>query len=182
LKMRPAANGHGKPVIFQIAGFSNSGKTTFVSKLVKVLSAENCKVVTIKHHGHGGRPEVPDQKDSTRHIASGAAASLVQGGGRIVLQAEKEEWPLLEQIELLSFFKPDIILIEGYKHADFPKAVFVRDHHGAKHLSVLDNVVAVYYWERNVLAGLTENRPCFHINDETGLSWLKDYLLEMVRQ
>ena len=38
------------------------------------------KVATIKHHGHGGFPEVA-QKDSERHRKAGAIVSSVEGAG-----------------------------------------------------------------------------------------------------
>lgn len=45
--------------ILQIVGYQNSGKTTLMEKLIQALTYEGMKVATIKHHGHGGYPEVP---------------------------------------------------------------------------------------------------------------------------
>lgn len=68
-----------EPVIFQVSGYQNSGKTTLINKLISGLKEKGLSVITIKHHGHGGKPEAPEGKDSTSHIESGAAASLVEG-------------------------------------------------------------------------------------------------------
>ena len=38
-----------KPFILQICGYKNTGKTTFLNKLVKFFTAHNFKVGTIKH-------------------------------------------------------------------------------------------------------------------------------------
>lgn len=50
------------PIIVQVVGFQNSGKTTFVKKLLQELSKQNIYVATIKHHGHGGKPDVVEKK------------------------------------------------------------------------------------------------------------------------
>ncbi len=57
--------------ILQIVGYQNSGKTTLVEKVVYALAEQNMKVATIKHHGHGGFPEV--------------AQKIVKGTERLVL-------------------------------------------------------------------------------------------------
>jgi molybdopterin-guanine dinucleotide biosynthesis adapter protein len=179
LRTLSEANGHGKPIIFQIAGYSNSGKTAFITKLINLLKAE-WKVATLKHHGHGGKPEVTDEKDSHQHISAGAIASIVEGGGRILLQAEGLSWTLQEQIQLLSFFNTDLILIEGYKQEDFPKVVLLRKQEECELLQKLSNVMAVYYWDKEILKNKQTNLPCFHIDDEQGLTWLKDHLNKRV--
>lgn len=178
MKTQPEANGHGNPIIFQIVGYSNSGKTTFLSKLIGRLSSEKLRVVTLKHHGHGGQPELLTGKDSSRHIEAGATASIVEGGGRFILHAEQETWTLSEQIRLLTCLQPDYILIEGYKRADYPKAVLLRDPKDHELLETLTNVVAVFYWEHEVLLNPKNNIPSFHIDDENGQVWLKKYLTD----
>ena len=65
-----------RPFIFQMVGYHNSGKTTFMNKLLSCLKAEGIKTVTIKHHGHGGKPAVVEETDSALHISAGAVASL----------------------------------------------------------------------------------------------------------
>lgn len=182
MKIQPEAFGLGKqkPFIFQLVGYSNSGKTTFITKLVDCLSLENKKVVTLKHHGHGGQPAVMTEKDSSQHIKAGAIASLVEGDGRIVLQSDRQAWPLLEQLELLSFFQPDFIIIEGYKNEDYPKAVLVKNSEDCELLDTLTNLVAVFYWDE-AFPTISKNNelPYFHMNDQAGLKWLKDYLIKM---
>ena len=46
------------PSILQIVGYQNKRKTTLVEKIVHALAERKIKVATIKHHGHGGFPEV----------------------------------------------------------------------------------------------------------------------------
>lgn len=179
MKTASEVNGLGKlkPVAFQFVGFKNSGKTTLLSKLVNKLTTEDWTVITVKHHGHGGKPDFPKGKDTSLHIEAGAYASLVAGGGRMILQVEQEGMSLKDQIELLSFFKVDFLLIEGHKQEDYPKAVLLRNQNDLELLKKLENIVVVFFWEDELKANL-EGIPHFHIYDEAGQYWLKNYLTD----
>lgn len=171
-----------EPVIFQVSGFQNSGKTTLVNKLISGLKEQGVSVVTIKHHGHGGKPHVLEGKDASRHIESGASASLVEGGGRLILQAEKEKWNLEEQIEIAIKFKPDIIIIEGHKQAAYPKIFLLKDTADKELLQQLKNIQAVLYWDSEIKS--LENDfypiPFFSIHDPKGPEWLISYLKNQI--
>ncbi|MCM3602387.1 molybdopterin-guanine dinucleotide biosynthesis protein B [Robertmurraya korlensis] len=131
-----------KPVIVQVVGFQNSGKTTFVKKLLQELSKHKINVATIKHHGHGGKPDVVEKKDSSEHIHSGAFASLVEGEGRLLLQVEKDKWNVQEQIHILCTMNPEVILIEGHKNETYDKIVLLRNKEDFDALKSLENVMA----------------------------------------
>lgn len=167
-----------KPYVFQIVGFQNSGKTTFIRKLIQQLSLEKFEVVTIKHHGHGGKPEVNEDKDSSQHIKAGAVASLVEGEGRLILHGEREQWSLEEQIKILTILKPDFILVEGHKYENFPKAVIVRRKEDVKLLSQLKEIKMVLSWDESLLAGysLHKNFELCNINDPSTIKSLVEYL------
>lgn len=170
-----------KPVIFQVAGFQNSGKTTLSLKLIERLSALGHKVATIKHHGHGGKPEVSEKKDSVQHVCAGAAASLVAGEGRIIVQAEQKEWSLEEEIELLTFFAPDVILIEGYKKKSYDKAVILRNEADLELLQTLDGVKIIFYREPVLADRLNESAvPVYCNGDEGGLTWITNYIVKQL--
>jgi molybdopterin-guanine dinucleotide biosynthesis protein B len=156
-----------KPAILQIVGYQNSGKTTMIIKLIEALSGLGFKTVTIKHHGHGGKPADVEQKDSTRHLSAGAAASIVEGGGSLILQADSISFTLDEQIKLLCLsINPDVILIEGHKQANYPKLLMVRDPEDLSLLHQVSNVQAVIYWNKAVKECLTTvNIPCFAMED-----------------
>lgn len=148
-----------------------------MTKLVDCLSRENKKVVTLKHHGHGGKPDIFDEKDSSLHIKAGAYASLVEGDGRILLQAEKQGWTLKEKIELLSFLHPDFIIIEGHKNENYPKAVIVKHSEDLELLDVLNNIIAVFYWNEAIVTKKNNDIPYMNLHDEASLFWLRDYLI-----
>jgi len=163
-----------KPVILQIVGFQNSGKTTFVSKLIKELKIKHIQPATIKHHGHGGKPEEAGQKDSDKHLSAGAVAALVEGDGRLILHAETTESTLAKQIELLTCLHPDVIIIEGHKQEGYPKILMLRDKEDLGLLKAVTNVMAIVYWKEGMKEYLNKqtDAPCFSINDQQVFNWL----------
>src|SRR5699024_11576702 len=63
-------------------GYKNRAKTTLVSNWIRLATSIKLKVAVIKHHGHGAKLAMPDEKkDSMQYIAAGADTSLVSGGG-----------------------------------------------------------------------------------------------------
>lgn len=162
-----------RPILFQVVGYQDSGKTTLTLKLIERLTKDGLKVATIKHHGHGGKPDVLEQKDSGLHISAGAHASLVEGGGRLLLQAENSEWQLEDKIGLLSFLKTDVILIEGHKREGFQKALLLKDEEDLQLVPELENIKVILTRKPDLLEQLEKfNLPAFHIEDEEGLEWM----------
>lgn len=158
------------PSILQIVGYQNSGKTTLVEKIVHALAERKIKVATIKHHGHGGFPEVA-QKDSERHRKAGAVVSSVEGAGLLSLSSLREEWSLQEIIRLYEFFEVDTILIEGYKKESYPKVVLLRSEEDVELLHKVENIVAVITWY-DAPTNLREKYKVFHIaEDELYIDW-----------
>lgn len=112
--------------IVGIAGWKNSGKTTLVEALVRVLTARGYRVSTIKHAHHAFDIDVPG-KDSHRHREAGAREVLVASGQRWALMHELrgENEPSLE--DLLARLSPcDLVLVEGFKRDAHPKIEVVR--------------------------------------------------------
>jgi molybdopterin-guanine dinucleotide biosynthesis adapter protein len=164
--------------IFQVVGFQNSGKTTFLNNLLEKLNEDNIRTGTIKHHGHGGKPEINEKKDSAKYSNTGAIASLVEGEGRLLLQAEKENWALEEQIEILTPFNLDLILIEGHKYASFSKAVIIRNENDLGLLDRLKGIVVVLFRDESLRKKHKQNInvPHFDINDSESYIWIIQYI------
>ncbi|PKG22272.1 molybdopterin-guanine dinucleotide biosynthesis protein B [Niallia nealsonii] len=140
-------------MIFQFVGYQNSGKTTAMEAVTRELTEKGWKVIALKHHGHGG---IPDNwsKDSAKHRQAGAIASVVEGDGILQMEIAQEEWNVKNIEGFLSFFSYDVLLVEGYKSEDFPKAVFLRQKETNRHqLTKLTNIqfIVPYYhnqWEK----------------------------------
>ena len=109
-----------------VVGYKNSGKTTLVARWVRLLKEKGLSVAVLKHHGHGGKPEMPDaETDTMQFLADGADVSVVAGGGAVQLIWNEE--PDFETLkEMASFRKPDILFIEGYKNEFGDKVVLLR--------------------------------------------------------
>ncbi len=167
-----------KPVIFQIVGYQNSGKTTITQKLIGKLLEQGLKTAAIKHHGHGGRPNAQMQKDSTKHLSAGACASLVEGDGSIILMAERHEFSLEDQIKLMTFFSPDVILIEGHKQKSYPKLLLLRDEKDAALLSRVTNVAGIGFWKEEMAETLTVQKgiPSFYIHGDHLIDWCAEFI------
>jgi len=157
--------------VWQVVGYKNSGKTTLVEKWVRKATEEGYKVGTIKHHGHGGYPDVCTANDSGRHHAAGALAASVEGGGLLQLHAI-HSWTLPQILHIYSLLPLDFVIVEGYKNERYPKIVIVRNAADWQRLCHLEKIVAVITWEP--IDSLQKMPyPVFSLNDETQyLQWL----------
>lgn len=127
--------------ILQIVGFKNSGKTTLMNRFIESAQEAGQTVSAIKHHGHGGPPELPDrERDSMKFLGSGAASSLVFGNGVVQMHMQGQKKELSNFIKLSLLADPDCILIEGFKQASYPKIVLVRSQEEWRQLKGLDNI------------------------------------------
>lgn len=130
--------------ILQVVGYKNSGKTTLLATWTKLLSQQGKNVAVIKHHGHGGALELPQQKvDSVVMLEAGAISSLAYGDGCIQLHMQQQEVELTQLIEMVKWSKPDVIFIEGYKQAEYPKVVLLRQQKDWNSLSQLSQIIGV---------------------------------------
>lgn len=131
-------------IVFGIAGWSNSGKTTLIEKVIPCLTNRGLRVAVIKHAHHGFDLDRPG-KDSFRHREAGATQVLMLSSERWVLMNElrDEAEPSLEtQLEMLA--GNDVVLIEGFKAAAVPKVEVYREANGKPPLwSENPHVVAV---------------------------------------
>jgi len=127
-----------------IAGYSGSGKTTLIEKLLPRLRAAGLRVSVIKQSHHDFEVDVPG-KDSWRHRAAGAQEVLLTSPHRWMLVNELRGAPEPGLHEHLGRLSPcDLVLVEGYKHADIPKLEVWRAANGRAWLHPDDaNFIAV---------------------------------------
>ena len=120
--------------VFCVVGYSNSGKTTLIERVVPILKERGLRVLTIKHARHF---EVDREgKDSWRLFRSGADV--------IITSKEKTAYisRLPDNLEfLLEIFGRlyDVVIVEGFKSSDYPKIVVLDEGE----MPNLKNVVAV---------------------------------------
>ena len=129
-----------KPFILQICGYKNTGKTTFLNKLVKFFTAHNFKVGTIKHDGHDFET-TNYLEDNFQHFNSGAKKSIVFSKNKWLL-VEKDNKSLEDMIEIMSDM--DIVIIEGCKNSTLPKIELLRKGVSVTPVSNPLNRIGVY--------------------------------------
>ena len=160
----------GTPLVC-IVGYSDSGKTTLMVRLIEALVRRGYKVGTIKHDSQGGHVDHPG-KDSFRHKSAGAATSVISSPRQvsIVIDVDHEHGPE----ELLGLMGAmDIVLAEGYKRALLPKIEVYRPETGKEpackgdpHLMAVVSAAAIQW-----------GVPCFAPTDVEGLA---DFLVQHV--
>ncbi len=107
--------------VFAITGYSGTGKTTLIEKLIAQFVGEGLRVAALKHAHEGFDMDTPG-KDSYRMRAAGASQVLISAPHRWVLMAEMNGAgePTLED-HLQRLGEADLVLVEGWKNSVLPK-------------------------------------------------------------
>lgn len=116
--------------VFGIAGWSGSGKTSLIERLIPEFAARGFSVSVIKHAHKGFQIDQPG-KDSHRHRVAGASQVLLSGPGRWALVGElrgAEEPSLAECLRRLG--ECDLVLVEGFKRENIPMIEVHRPAYG----------------------------------------------------
>lgn len=164
--------------VLQIVGYQNSGKTTLMEQLIAQATTEGFRVGTIKHHGHGGIPEVDSSKDSARHELAGASVTAVEGQGMLRMSIHQDQWQLTDILALYESIEMDLILIEGYKNEPYPKVVLLRRAEDQSLLQKVTNIVCVLYWPTYPLEKPLDY-PTFSIHEK---AHYMDFLMQEMRR
>ena len=117
------------PPVISIVGKSNSGKTTFIEKLIDELNSRGYRVATIKHTPQGMSLDKPD-KDSWRHLNAGSEATAISSPDRVIMIKPVSQELSLNEIVRFFGEEHDIILAEGFKQDNAPKIEVHRKEAG----------------------------------------------------
>ncbi|GAE25712.1 molybdopterin-guanine dinucleotide biosynthesis protein MobB [Halalkalibacter wakoensis JCM 9140] len=163
--------------ILQVVGYQNSGKTTLMETLISRCSELGMKVATVKHHGHA-TPQTNEAtgKDSVRHQQAGADMTAVEGGGSLQIHVKQPSWSLDDILKLYENFSPDVILVEGFKKAPYPKVVLLRGEEDVSLIETATNIECVITWGNvQSMQAQRHSFPIFSINSP---STYTDYILQ----
>jgi len=116
--------------IVSFIGRSNSGKTTFIERVIPELVRAGYKVATVKHAGHGFDLDT-EGKDSWRHKQAGASSVVILSKGSMAVFADVSDQMKVEDVrDRFLDGTYDLIIAEGWKHEGYPKIVIIRDQLG----------------------------------------------------
>lgn len=121
-----------KQKIIAVCGVKNSGKTTFLVNLIKILSEKGVKTAVIKHDGHDFTCDV-EGTDSDRMKKAGAYGTAVFSANHVFVHKTDTKENVEDLIAL--FPEAEVIFIEGMKYSEFPKIEIIRDGISAQAVS-----------------------------------------------
>jgi molybdopterin-guanine dinucleotide biosynthesis adapter protein len=142
-------------------GYSNSGKTTLIEKLIPILRAQGLRISAIKNAHHGFDMDRPG-KDSFRYREAGAGQVLISTGLRWALLTETPQ-RAASLDELLEELAPcDLVIIEGFKSEGLLPRIEVRRRSNVE--------PPIYPHDPNVIALATDHPiesplPVLDLND-----------------
>ena len=110
-------NINNKPTVIAVSGEKNSGKTTLIERLLPMLADEGIKTAVIKHDGHEFVPDTAGT-DTFRFFAAGACGTAIFDSQKSMVTRHGKT----DERELMRLFpQSELILLEGFKHSDYPK-------------------------------------------------------------
>ncbi|HEX2580575.1 MAG TPA: molybdopterin-guanine dinucleotide biosynthesis protein B [Dongiaceae bacterium] len=148
--------------ILGLAGWSNSGKTHLLTRLLPAMKRRGLAISTIKHAHHSFDIDQPG-KDSHAHRQAGAREVLISSRKRWALMHELEESESEPSAnELVRKLAPvDLVLIEGFKRERHPKIEVHNPSLGLPLLAGSDPTILAVISPVPVAAPV----PCFHPDD-----------------
>jgi molybdopterin-guanine dinucleotide biosynthesis protein B len=125
------------------AGFSGSGKTSLVERLIPVLRLKGQRVSVVKHAHHRFDIDHPG-KDTFRHREAGAFEVVVASDTRLALMREFEvaNRPTVHHLIAELYEGVDWVLVEGFKDSDLLKIEVWRASVGKPARYVDDDFIA----------------------------------------
>jgi molybdopterin-guanine dinucleotide biosynthesis protein B len=123
-------------MIIGIYGYQDSGKTRLVENLVRTLVKKGYKVSSIKHTPHDKTIDC-EGKDTWRHWKAGSDPVVFSSETEttVIKHSETSADDIARMI--LAEFRPDVIVIEGFKEGAFPKVAI--GHVASRKGTVLTN-------------------------------------------
>jgi molybdopterin-guanine dinucleotide biosynthesis protein B len=148
-----------------IAASSNSGKTSLIEKVVRILKARGLRTAVIKHASAGFDLDKPG-KDSWRFQQAGADAVILSGPGSMALMRTIDHELSERELELLAG-DVDLVIYEGFKERATNKIeVFRQGISGDRPLTLDDPTFCALVSDKPFMVAV----PFFDLNDADGIA------------
>jgi molybdopterin-guanine dinucleotide biosynthesis protein B len=149
--------------MFSIVGWSGSGKTMLITRLIASFQARQRAVIAVKG-AHGHYDLQPEGKDTARFLRAGARETYLVADGELLRMT-----PLAAPADLLSELREhsrpeDIVLLEGLSQPGIP-VIEVWDPRLQKELKTRPADLAAVV----TAAADAVSRPSFHPDDIEGI-------------
>jgi len=167
----PTDNPPASPKAIAFVGFSNTGKTELICRLLPGLAARGLKVAVLKHSHHQDLDRKEQGKDTGRYRRAGAHAVALAAPGLLQVSYSFSGDPPLERVLSALAADADLILVEGYKTGPLPKVAVLGAGPGEE-VPDYPHLIALV-GDRPVDSPLPVFQP--HEVEELG-RWLYDYL------
>lgn len=149
-----------RPRVMQVVGYSNSGKTTLLTRLIPLLQQQGLRVGVVKHDGgHDFELDQPG-KDTWRYREAGAPLVAISSRTKTAF-IEQQPLPLGQIVERMGQAGADLVLVEGFKQEAYPKLLIIREEKDQELLASLRHVAGIARWGQGEYGAL----PCFSIDD-----------------
>ncbi len=98
-----------------IVGAHNSGKTTFIEKVIKILTEKGYKITAVKHDPKGKAKTDTEGKDSWKMFNAGARQVILASPKKLTTYTRIEENYTPEDILKHITVETDLVIFEGFK-------------------------------------------------------------------
>ena len=117
-----------KPNVLCIVGAKRHvGKTVVLTKIIGEMKTRGLSVGTIKHIGDRSAFDLPERKDTSKHLDAGSSITLAVTSSEII--SIRRDLPItLESAISQMPSQLDFILVEGFRRSSFPKLIIVNSH------------------------------------------------------
>ncbi|WP_240419032.1 molybdopterin-guanine dinucleotide biosynthesis protein B [Paenibacillus periandrae] len=158
--------------VIGFAGFSNSGKTRLISRLVSYFTSISIRCAVVKHDAHGHYTEASGT-DSAQFVEAGAAATVIISPNSSVIM-HRESFSLEMMLTRLQAEGFELILIEGFKKGNHEQVALFRNKEQADILSELNHLPIAVVAPEDLKAYSVAGVPFFEPDDVASIAgWIR---------
>lgn len=114
-------------ITLQVIGFKKCGKTTVLTDFLLVAQELQLKTAILKHNAHNDANLDQEKTDTHRFQDTGASQIILRSDHEVYVR--KQQPPEVSLPQLITEYTDtdtQLVLVEGFKTADYPKLVLLR--------------------------------------------------------
>lgn len=158
--------------VLGFSGYSNSGKTTLIEKLIVSLKSKGLRIAVVKHHAHEEMEVDKEGKDSWKFTQAGADISIVSSPKKTAYIEQRT----LEFQQLISMVHDvDLILVEGFKKEPITQIGICREIVNTRFPAELERYMAIVTDKKDIESEV----PTFDFEQVEALS---DFIMRILEE